>query len=108
MAGPLFVMARSACAPTFVVAVALLFVLFVSGVVVDTVAVFVTLPLKVGDVLYVDVIVTGEPTATVPRLHGYALVQPPEFETNVRFAGVGSLTTTFAADDGPLFVTVTV
>jgi len=107
-AGPTFVMVRSACVPTFVVALALLFVLFGSDSVPDTVAVFVTLPLKFADVPYVDVIVIDCPAASVPRLHGYAEVQAPLFETNVRFAGVGSLTVTPVAVDGPLFLTVTV
>jgi hypothetical protein len=49
--GPDFVMLRFACAPTFVVALALSSFVAVSFVVVETVAVFVTLPLKLGDVL---------------------------------------------------------
>ena len=35
-------------------------------------------------------------------------VQAPAFETKVRFAGVGSLTMTFVAVEGPLFVTTVV
>ena len=45
------------------------------------------------------------PTVSVPRLHGNAVVQAPLFETNVRPAGVGSVTTTFAALAGPLLST---
>src|SRR2546421_7788264 len=90
--GPVFVTKRSACVPTFVVLLALSFVLFASAVVADTVAGFVTLPPKLGEVLYVDVIVTVCPLVSVPRLHGYADVHAPLLETKVRFAGVGSLT----------------
>ena len=99
---------RSACAPTLVVLLALSLVLFGSAVVVDTVAVFVTLPLKLGDVLYVEVIVAVCPAVIAPRLQGYGFVQAPVLETNVRFAGVGSETLTAVAVDGPLFVTTTV
>ncbi len=48
------------------------------------------------------------PAATVPRLHGYAVVQSPEFETNVSPLGVTFATETRAASEGPLLVTVTV
>jgi hypothetical protein len=44
----------------------------------------------------------------VPRLQGNAVVQAPVFETNVRPAGVGSLTTTLPAEAGPLLTTVIV
>jgi hypothetical protein len=87
VAGPLFVMPRSACAPTFVVAVALLSAPFGSVVVEATVAVLVTLPLKLGDVLYVAVIVAVWPGVIVPRPHGKLLVHAPPFDTHVRFAG---------------------
>src|SRR5205085_6356862 len=107
-AGPVLLIERSDCAPTFVVALAALFVLFGSFSFADTVVVFVTLPLKFGDVLYVDVIVAVCPFVSVPRLHGYALVQAPLLETKVRFAGVGSDTVTPVAVDGPLFVTAIV
>src|ERR1051326_2128925 len=104
-AGPDFVMVRSACVPTFVVAFALLFVLFGSDSLPDTVAMFVTLPLKFGDVLYVAVTVTVWPAVRVPRLQGKTVQPPPLAETNVRFAGVGSLSVTPVAVDGPLFFT---
>jgi hypothetical protein len=35
-------------------------------------------------------------------------VHPPELFTNVKLAGVGSETTTLAAFEGPVFVTVTI
>src|ERR1700694_4428483 len=53
----------------------------------------------------VEVIVADCPTFRMPRLHGKALVQAPEFETNVRPAGVVSATTTPFATSGPAFVT---
>jgi hypothetical protein len=56
----------------------------------------------------VDVIVRVAPAGTVPRLHGNATAHAPAFETNVRFAGVGSATETACASDGPLFVTTVV
>lgn len=46
--------------------------------------------------------------AMVPKLQGKAVVQSPMFETKFNPAGVGSLTTTFAAFDGPSFLTVIV
>ena len=49
--GPVLLMERSDCAPTFVVAEALLSELSGSGVVELTVAVFVTLPENDGEVL---------------------------------------------------------
>src|SRR5262245_2673399 len=48
------------------------------------------------------------PAVTVPRLQGNAVVQSPVFETKVRPAGVGSVTVTAAAFEGPLFVTTMV
>src|SRR5262245_53121796 len=43
--------------------------------------------------------------ASVPRAQGKAVVQSPVFETKVRPGGVGSVTTTFVAVDGPWLVT---
>ena len=45
---------------------------------------------------------------SVPRVHGKAVVQSPAFETNVRPGGVGSVSVTPVASDGPAFVTVIV
>src|ERR1051325_2877490 len=50
---------------------------------------------------YFDVIATDAPAASVPRLQGYGVVQPPLLERNVVPTGVGSLTTTFCAAFGP-------
>ena len=102
------VMARSALAVTVVVLVELLFPAVGSAVVDDTVAVFETVPAKLGAVEYVEVMLTICPFVIVPGAHGYAVVQPPLFEMNVNAAGVGSATVTLEADDGPLFVTVIV
>src|SRR5262249_10864396 len=46
--------------------------------------------------------------ASEPSAHGKAVVQSPVLETNVSPGGVGSLTATLFADDGPPFVTVMV
>jgi hypothetical protein len=48
------------------------------------------------------------PDAIVPKLHGKAVVQAPEFETKVRLAGVVSDTETPVASPGPRFDTVVV
>ena len=49
----------------------------------------------------VVVIVAELPFAIEGIVQGNGVVQAPLFETNVRPAGVGSLTITFAAADGP-------
>ena len=49
--------------------------------------------------------VTLCPAASVPILHGNADVHAPLFESHVAPDGGGSLTTTFDALPGPLFVT---
>ena len=56
----------------------------------------------------VAVIVRVAPAGTTPSAQGKAVVQSPVFDTHVRPAGVGSLTTTPAASDGPVLVTVIV
>ena len=84
-----------------------LFTVLGSGVEDVTVAVF-DVPCKLGGAVNVALMVTDWPLLSVPRLQGNAVVQPPEFETKANPAGVGSLTTTFAAGDGPLLVTVIV
>ena len=100
--------ARSASALMVVVAEELLFDAFGSVVVEETVAVLVTLPLVAGAAVNVVVIVTDEPAARFPIVQGNAVVHAPLFEVKVMPAGVGSLTTTPVALDGPLFVTVIV
>jgi hypothetical protein len=108
--GPALLTARSALAlPNAVVAVALLFAAFGSGVVLDTVAELATLvPAKFAAVVKVLVIVFVWPGVIVPRAHGNALVQAPVFEEKLVPAGVGSATETAAASEGPLFVMVIV
>ena len=54
----------------------------------------------------IDVIVRVSPKARAPRLQGNGVVQPPVFEANTRPAGVGSLTSTSCAFEGPRFATV--
>ena len=56
----------------------------------------------------VAVIVRVAPAGTTPSVHGKAVVQAPVFDTQVSPAGVGSRTTTPAASDGPVLVTVIV
>ena len=56
----------------------------------------------------VAVIVRVAPAGTTPSVHGKAVVQSPVFDTNTRPVGVASLTTTPAASDGPVLVTVIV
>jgi hypothetical protein len=58
------------------------------------------------ETLKVAVIVRVTPAGIVPRLQGNAVVQSPAFDMNVSPAGVGSLTVTDAASDGPALVTV--
>ena len=53
-------------------------------------------------------IVRVAPAGTTPSAHGKAVVQSPVFDTNTRPVGVASLTTTPAASDGPVLVTVIV
>ena len=48
------------------------------------------------------------PAGTVPSAHGKGVVQAPVFDTKFSPAGVASETSTFAALDGPVFVTVIV
>jgi hypothetical protein len=95
---------------TRTVAVELLFPGVGSGVEDETVAVL-TIGAGAGypdGIAYVDVIVADAPAATVPRLHGKAVTHAPAFEMNVRPAGVGSVTDTACASDGPLSVTTVV
>src|SRR5438045_340700 len=109
VAGPLFVIERSACAPIDVATVELLLPEFGSFAPELTDAVLLNeVPLKFAGTLYVAVMVAVWPALIVPRLQGKALLHAPLFETNVRPAGVVSLTTTAAAADGPAFVTVIV
>src|SRR4029077_20792270 len=87
----------------------LLFVGFRSAVELLTVEVFeIVVPAKLTGTLYVEVIVTLCDGLSVPSAHGYGPLHAPLFETKLRPVGGGALTKTFAADSGPLFVTVTV
>jgi len=79
-----------------------------SGVDELTETVLLTVPEALAGTEYVDVIVAVAPAATLASVHGNAVVQAPLFETNVKPAGVESLTTTVVAFEGPLFVTVIV
>src|SRR5215475_10547057 len=45
---------------------------------------------------------------SVPSMHGYAVVQAPLLDMKINPGGVGSVTTTLAAADGPRFFTTTV
>ena len=56
----------------------------------------------------VAVIVRVAPAATTPSAHGKAVGHAPVFDTHVNPGGVGSLTTTPTASDGPVLVTVIV
>ena len=97
-------------APSCVVAVLLLLAAARSGVALDTVAVF-TIGSGVtyaAGMAYVVMIVPTAPAASVPSAHGKAVAQAPAFDTNVRPGGVGSVTMTATASDGPAFVTTVV
>jgi hypothetical protein len=102
--------ARSALGCTGDDALSLLFESTGSAVVVETVAEFTAGfgVVYAASTAKVVVIVRVVPAAMVPRLQGQLLVQAPEFDTKVKPDGVGSLTKTIAASDGPLLVTVTV
>src|ERR1051325_1506628 len=73
-----------------------------------TLAVFVTVARAKLLTAYVEVIVADWFAPIDGMRHGNAVVQAPELETNVRPAGVGSLTTTFAALFGPALATTIV
>src|SRR5262249_22307973 len=55
-----------------------------------------------------EVMVAMAPGASVPRVHGNAVVHAPVFEVNVSPVRVGSSTTTPAAVDGPTLLTTVV
>jgi hypothetical protein len=85
-------------------------VLVAGGVGLDAVAVLaiglgVVYPDGIAKVAVIVRIALG---GNVPRLHGKAVVQSPAFDTKVRPGGVGSVSVTPAASDGPAFVTVIV
>ena len=106
----LLLIATSALRFSVVSTVAVLFAAASSGVVADTLATFTIGP-RPGYVIgtvKVAVIVRVAPAGTTPSAHGKAVVQSPAFDTNTRPAGVASLTTTPAASDGPVLVTVIV
>src|ERR1041385_1882815 len=98
-------MARSLCVPIATVAVDASFAPFGSLTLEAIDAVLTTVaPEYVSGTVYVDVIVPDWPEASVPTLQGNGVVQAPLFETKAMPIGVGSLTTTFVAGDGPLFL----
>jgi hypothetical protein len=108
-------MDRSADAVTVVLAVAVLFPGVGSAVVDETLAVFVSAAACEGAVTTTAIAGAVAPvtraglvqlTETLPE---FVHVQPvPAADTNVTPAGNVSATDTFAASDGPLFVTVSV
>ena len=73
-----------------------------------TVAVFEIVPLALGATAYVVVKVAFAPAAIVGNEQGKGVVQAPLLERKIIPGGVGSLTTTPVASEGPLFVTVIV
>src|SRR5687768_9380861 len=79
--------------------------LFRSRVSVLTPAVLKKLAGGPGLTLNVAWTVTVCPLVTVAMMQGKAEQPPPLTETSVRRGGVGSLTTTLVASDGPRFVT---
>jgi hypothetical protein len=101
-------METSVDAVTFVEAVDELFAGFRSNTVVEAVAVLEIDPVNAGLMVYVLVITALPPEAIVPKLHGKAVAQLPEFETKVRLAGVVSATETPVASPVPTFDTVVV
>lgn len=106
-AGPLFAIETSA--PLIEVVVELLLLPGTGSLLeLETDAVLVIAPVAVGETLKVEVIVAVWPLVIVPSAQGKAVVHAPLLETKVRLAGVGSLTVTPDASDGPIFVTVTV
>ncbi len=98
----------SALIVTALLTVVLSFAELLSVVVVLTLAVLLIVPVAFEGTLYVEVIVTLCAAVRVPREQGKAVVHAPLLETNVRPAGVESLTCTPVASEGPLFVTVMV
>ena len=110
-AGPLFTTLRSMLEPLAigVVAVDALFAPLPSFVELLTVAVLlIEAPGYPEGTLNVAMIVEVWPEVSVPSAQGNGVVQAPLFEMNVRPDGVGSVTKTFAALSGPLFVTAIV
>ena len=79
---------------------------FGSGVLEEIPAVVATVPSADAPTEYVDVITALEPAASVPSEQGKAVTHAPEFETKFKTAGVGLLTATSRASEGPLFLTV--
>src|SRR6266545_2856477 len=104
LVGPVFVTDRSAFWTTVELTVAVLLDANESGVDELTETVLLTVPEALAGTEYVDVIVAVAPAATLASVHGNAVVQAPLLETNVKPAGVASLTTTVVAFEGPLFV----
>ncbi len=113
VAGPVLVIARSADGVTVVVAVAVLFAAFGSGVADATVAESVRVAPWAGAVTVIVITGAAAPAASAGRVQvadtfpTFVQVQPaPVADTNVTPAGRVSVTERFAASDGPLSVTV--
>src|SRR6185369_11574948 len=86
---------------------ALLFALFGSEV--EVAAVNVAVPVvPPASALYCELITTNWPGLSVPRAHGYGVVQAPLFETNEIDEEFVAESVTPVAADGPLFCTLTV
>lgn len=93
--------------PVTVLADAELFAALKSKVVAETVAVFVTVVVGPDKTVYVALTVADDPAVIVPSEQGND-EQAPVAETKLRRDGVGSVSVTPVASDGPLFVTVIV
>jgi hypothetical protein len=112
VAGPVFVIARSADPVTPVVVDDVLLPAFGSAVVEDTDAVFVNEPACAGAVTTTVIVGAVTPVANTARVHDtdtfpvFEHTQPvPDADTNVTPAGNASVTRTPAASDGPRFTT---
>src|SRR2546425_12771230 len=114
VAGPVFVIARSATRWTVVIAAAVLFAGFVSSpaLVAVTVAVLVSDPWVAGAMWAPMLKVRFAPAASAPNVHvttfGAVWLHPDDAPANVVPAGSVSVTVPPLEVEGPLFVTVTV
>src|SRR5438132_1139108 len=114
VAGPVFVIDRSANRSTVVIAVAVLLAGFVSsaGAVDITSAVLMMVPWAAGSMCAPMLNVRLAPAASVPKLHvttfGAVWLHPDDAPANVVPAGSVSVTVPPLETEGPLLVTVTV
>ena len=114
LAGPVFTTERSAEAVTAVTALAVSFAGFGSVVVLETVAVFVSVPAWAGAVTTTVMVGAAAAVASAATVHvtdtfpAFEHVHPvPDADTNVTPAGSVSVTETPAASDGPKLLTST-